>query len=79
VGTISPIQRVSAYTTIDLTLGYDFSAMGGALNGLSLSVSAVNLFDRDPPFAAVNLSQVFDSTVANPIGRLVSLTLRKKF
>lgn len=79
IGTIQPIQRVSAFTTVDLTLGYNLSTMGGALKGLNLSVSAVNLFDRSPPFAAVGLSQVFDSTVANPIGRLVAFTVRKKF
>ncbi|AJP71285.1 hypothetical protein TS85_04950 [Sphingomonas hengshuiensis] len=79
IGTIQPVQRVSAYTTVDLTLGYDLSRLDGVFNGLSVSVSAINLFDKDPPFAAVGLTQVFDSTVSNPIGRLVAFSVRKRF
>jgi len=49
------------------------------LSGLSFSLSALNLFDAAPPFAAIANNQVYDSTVANPLGRFVSLTVRKAF
>ena len=79
VGSIAPVQRVKSYTTFDLSLNYDLGANGGAMDGLSLSVSAINLFDRKPPFAAVALNQVYDSTVASPLGRMLAFNIRKKF
>ncbi|MCW2412175.1 MULTISPECIES: TonB-dependent receptor plug domain-containing protein [unclassified Sphingobium] len=79
VGTIAPSQPVDSYTTVDLTLTYDVPKADGVLSGLSFSLSALNLFDAAPPFAAIANNQVYDSTVANPLGRFVSLTVRKAF
>jgi iron complex outermembrane receptor protein len=48
-----------------------------------VGLEARNLFDEDPPFVNVapsaNGSGGYDATVTNPIGRLLALTLRKKW
>lgn len=79
---VSPIQSVDAKTTVDLNLSYAFQGEGFT-NGLRVALDAVNLFDTDPPF--VNIAQSpnggggFDPTLNNPVGRVVGLTLTKKW
>ncbi len=78
---VTPIQRVSAYATVDLRVAYSFSLAG--LKDFTVAVDVANLFDRDPPF--VNIAQSanggggFDPTLVNPVGRIVGLSLNKKF
>ncbi len=79
---VSPVETVDSLTTFDLNLAYHFSG-GGFADGLSVAVDAVNLLDEEPPF--VNIAQSpnggggFDPTLNNPVGRIVGLTLRKKW
>ena len=46
-------------------------------------MDAVNLFDEEPPF--VNIAQSpnggggFDPTLTNPVGRVIGLTIAKKW
>jgi iron complex outermembrane recepter protein len=74
---VSPVEKVDATTTFDLNLAYRFGA------GLTLALDAVNVLDEEPPF--VNIAQSpnggggFDPTLVNPVGRIVGLTLRKKW
>jgi iron complex outermembrane receptor protein len=78
----NPAQNVDSKMTVDLNLFYNFSGNGFA-DGLSIGLDAVNLLDEDPPF--VNIAQSpnggggFDATLNNPVGRIVGLTLRKKW
>ena len=72
-------EAVSSNFTVDATVTYTFPSESFILKDLSLSVSAQNLFDRDPPFARVSNAQVFDSANASALGRMVSFELRKKF
>jgi iron complex outermembrane recepter protein len=78
----NPVQKVDPKTTFDLNLYYNFPGSGFA-DGLSIGLDAVNLLDEDPPF--VNIAQSpnggggFDPTLNNPVGRIVGLTLRKKW
>jgi iron complex outermembrane receptor protein len=50
---------------------------------LTVTAHVDNLFDRDPPYVNVPISPNggggFDPNNANPIGRLVSLRIGKKF
>ena len=69
---------VSAYTTVDLTLGYTFGDNAGALGGLGFAVEVSNLFDKEPPLARV-ANQLFDSNNASALGRLVAFRVRKSF
>ncbi|HET7811776.1 MAG TPA: TonB-dependent receptor [Steroidobacteraceae bacterium] len=77
----NPVETVDSKTTIDLNLAYTFS--GGWAEGLTVGIDALNLLDEDPPF--VNIAQSpnggggFDPTLNNPVGRIVGLSLRKKW
>ena len=79
---VSPIEEVDSKTSFDLNLYYNFQGEGLA-NGLSIGIDAINLTDEDPPF--VNIAQSpnggggFDATLNNPVGRILGLTLRKKW
>jgi iron complex outermembrane receptor protein len=79
---VTPMESVDAMTTVDLHLSYAFPGEGFT-EGLRLGLDAVNLFDAEPPF--VNIAQSpnggggFDPTLINPIGRVIGLTLAKKW
>lgn len=80
--------RIDDWLTFDLSASYDFGAQRGALSGVSVLVSVRNLLDSDPPFVADLGSGVtdglsepigFDPANANPLGRFISIELRKRF
>jgi iron complex outermembrane receptor protein len=81
----TPLQRVNSNTTVDVRLAYALEGLGSAdlLKDATIALGVTNLFDKAPPF--VNIAQSnnggggFDPTLANPVGRVVSLTLNKKF
>jgi iron complex outermembrane receptor protein len=74
---------VSPWTTTDMQGVYDASAWGGALRGFKLFATVENLFNRAPPVIAADASTVsgirFDSTNASPLGRFVSVSIRKQW
>lgn len=80
---IVPNRRIGSWTTADASLSYDLSATNRAWSGVQVAVSATNLLDRDPPYAAspgifyngIN----FDSTNSSVLGRFVAISLRKRF
>lgn len=82
-----PAETIGDYATVDLHLAYSFpESGGGGTRGLTIGVDVANLFDRDPPFANLPVSAPpssfgggFDSTASNPVGRVISLSLIKKF
>ena len=79
-------RRVSAWTTVDFRLSCDLSGSKW-LEGTELILDVSNLFDEALPF--VNQSQSnngdgtgifgFDRFNASPLGRVVSLSVRKKW
>lgn len=81
----SPAQKVRSHQTLDLRVSYALDGLwkAAALRETTLSLAATNLLDRDPPF--VNLAPSpnggggFDPSLGSPIGRLVSLSLSKRF
>ena len=72
---------ISSWTTIDATLSYAFEEAGqaGLTDGLQLLLSVQNLFNQDPPFVSGANGTNFDSTNANPLGRFVSVEVRKQW
>jgi iron complex outermembrane receptor protein len=76
-------DKVHSNTTLDVHGSYNFS--NGWLNGGQVYVDVKNLFDTDPPFvngntAGINLgANGYNAFVSNPIGRVVSIGLRKTF
>lgn len=69
-------RDVSSWTTVDLSLGYQF-ADAGWLDNTALQLATTNAFDRKPPF--VNVRAGFDSANARETGRSVSLSATKRW
>lgn len=80
---IVPNRPISSLATVDLNLTYSLPASRGPLAGVDLALSVQNLLDRSPPYAAgpALLTQgiYYDSVNASAIGRVVALTVRKRF
>lgn len=75
---VTPRIDVSPQKTFDLTVRYSIGEGNSLLSGTTLSVSATNLFDKDPPIV-LNGANGWDNTTANGIGRFVSIGLQKKW
>jgi iron complex outermembrane receptor protein len=82
---VTPIETVSSYTTVDMNAVYD---LGEAIpsvvtKNLKVTLHIDNMFDRDPPYVNIPISANggggFDPGAANPIDRLISVALSKKF
>jgi iron complex outermembrane receptor protein len=69
-------QEVDDFMTIDLHVGYMFGT-SGMFEGVQVYLDASNLLDEDPPF--VNAPIGFDPFNANPIGRLLTVGVSKKW
>jgi len=80
---VAPNAEIDSWTTVDANLSYEFDENSGALSDMRIALSVTNLFDRDPPFAFspsfLQEGIFFDSTTASPLGRLIALTIRKRF
>lgn len=81
----TPTQTVDSYTTLDLHAAYHFGLQFQSkwAQGASVSLNVLNLANSSPPYVdipiSVNGGGGFDPNVANPVGRLVSLQIDKKF
>jgi outer membrane receptor protein involved in Fe transport len=72
-------QAVDSYTTVDMTTRYTFSG-GGFADGLSISLFATNLFDKEPPFLELpGLGGNYDAANADPLGRMVGIEVAKRW
>ncbi|MEH0196311.1 TonB-dependent receptor [Caulobacter sp. CCNWLY153] len=80
--TVTPYEKVDAWTTLDLNIGYRFAADRVGLSGLRAALSIANLLDRDPPYVNLRTSTSgigFDSDNASPIGRSIALQVTKSW
>jgi len=77
----SPNPHIGSMTTIDLNARYSFKSGRGLLDGLAISASVTNLFDQRPPYIRNTASYFvnYDSLNYSPIGRVLNLTLTKKW
>jgi iron complex outermembrane receptor protein len=81
----TPNQSISALTTVDLDAAYDFGKTVSASwsKDLVLTLHIMNVTNAMPPYVNIpigaNGGGGFDPGAANPIGRLVSLGVGKKF
>lgn len=71
--TTRPARPIRDWFTTDATIV--FAPERGRLAGLSLSLIAENLFNRDPPFVDQSSGLGFDGANASPFGRTVALQL----
>lgn len=73
--------RVSAHTTVDLSLAYQFGRSEGALEGTRIALFAENLFDNDPPRLEPDPGSStgvgYDPVNASGRGRFVAVQLRR--
>jgi len=76
-----PFANIASWVTMDLNVTYRAPRNAESwLNGLEVSASAVNLFDRDPPYVADGAYGFgYDPANASPFGRVLSLLLRKRW
>jgi outer membrane receptor protein involved in Fe transport len=81
---VTGAEKIGSWTTVDLNASYDFGAgASGPMKNLRIDVSVQNLFDKDPPFVSLGTNEGlrnpvgFDPANANPLGRLIVLSLIK--
>lgn len=74
-------KTVESWTTTDLQVRWQAPALQGPLRGLTLIASVQNLFDVAPPFydAPAPQNVGYDAANADPLGRVVSLQLSKRW
>ena len=66
-------SRVGSWTTVDLTFQYKLERLlVKAPSPATITLAAVNVFDKDPPFVGHNFGMHFDGVNANPLGRFIS-------
>jgi iron complex outermembrane receptor protein len=82
---VTPFESVKSYTPIDFSIAWTLGNQGGnnVLDNTVLGAEVRNVFDIDPPYVNLapsgNGSGGYDATASNPIGRLISVSLRTKF
>ena len=73
--TVVPFGSIASWTTVDAQLAY----APASIKGLTVSLSAINIFNRDPPYV-VGTDQLdeihYDVGNGNPLGRQVVLGAR---
>lgn len=72
-----PRRGVSSWTTMDTRLSYRTARDSGAFGDVELGLNVANLFDEAPPFVDTDIG--FDAANASPYGRVISLTVQKKW
>ncbi|MDC7675528.1 TonB-dependent receptor [Asticcacaulis machinosus] len=77
---VSPAVKIDHWATLDSTVTYEVPGYGD-LDGVRVSLSVTNLFDRDPPktLSPTYFPIHFDSTNSSIIGRAVRLSLTKRW
>lgn len=79
---VTPSEKVDPYTLVDMRAEYDLGSAVG-MKDLRFSVDVRNLFNTDPSYANVAQSRngggAYDVTVANPLGRVVTIGLTAGF
>jgi iron complex outermembrane receptor protein len=78
---IVPYGHVSSWVTADATVSYDFGSSGAPFRGLSVSLSVINLTDRDPPYVSNSFGVpiTYDGANANALGRYISVRLQRRW
>ncbi|MAM11801.1 MAG: TonB-dependent receptor [Rhizobiaceae bacterium] len=77
----SPSVAIGSMTTFDLSARVAFPKGTSVLGGMALQLSAQNVFNQRPPYAAPSGGYSYyvnyDSTNFSPIGRFISFTISK--
>lgn len=78
--TVIPPGTIGTYTTFDLNVRYS----PAAIKGFTVSLDAINLFDREPPLTGATgvgaLGGVrYDAANADALGRVIAIQLRQRW
>ncbi|WP_165611324.1 TonB-dependent receptor [Sphingomonas jatrophae] len=68
-------SRIKAWNTFDLQYTLTVDLVGS--KATEINVGAINIFDRDPPVAQLNLG--FDPIVHDPRGRVITVAVKQAF
>jgi iron complex outermembrane recepter protein len=71
------LPHIDSLTTVDLQLRYRTAEDAGLLGGMEFALNAVNVFNQSPPF--VDSIYGYDTANAQPLGRVLSLSVKKKW
>jgi len=71
-------RRIAALATLDAQVRWEPSVQGMA-HGLVVAVNVQNLLDSDPPFYDSPQGVGFDAANGDPLGRVVSLQVQKRW
>jgi iron complex outermembrane receptor protein len=71
------MPRIGSLTTLDLRLRYQTPDDAGFFSGTEFALNAVNIFNQSPPFADSEFG--YDPVNFQPLGRVLSLSLRKRW
>lgn len=73
--------KTSSFTTLDVSLRYSIDDSAGSRSGWDFSLSAQNLFNREPPLHPVpDLNWApYDSTNYSAIGRYLTASIARRF
>jgi iron complex outermembrane receptor protein len=76
-----PNRGISSFTTVDAQVRYDIPAFASSwLENTRVELSAINVFNVSPPFLNNPTEDIgYDEENADPLGRLVSLQIRKSW
>jgi iron complex outermembrane receptor protein len=77
---VTPVQNVASFNTVDGHLAWNFKG-DALLKDASLALDVSNLFDRNPPTFYYSSGSIvgFDPTTSNPLGRVLSVSLSKRW
>jgi iron complex outermembrane recepter protein len=76
---VIPSEAVGSWTTVDTSLRYT-PPLKGFWGGINLNLSVLNVLNKDPPHVSSIVPGVtYDSSNANPIGRLITLQVSKQW
>jgi iron complex outermembrane recepter protein len=82
---VTPVERVSSYTPIDLSVTWTLDDGSHSFfgSGFSFGLEVRNMFDVSPPYVNIAISENggggYDPTSSNPVGRFFGFTVRKSW
>jgi iron complex outermembrane receptor protein len=77
---VQPVQNVASFNTIDGHLAWTLKD-DPVMKDVTFALDVSNLFDRNPPTYYYSSGSIvgFDPTTANPLGRVISVSLSKRW